>query len=118
VKRLFVSNSDYWSDISFDSAANQNKHKATMHLITYQAPDYVAKAMFDPNGMIKPYRVGYNKLVPFPPKIQSDVAPLSKGNTAISDQIKFIASQAHLPRATPSYGLLYNTNPKFQGSYH
>jgi hypothetical protein len=67
VKRLFVTNSDYWSDISFDnSAANQNKHKATMHLITYQAPDYVAKAMFDPNGMIKPYRVGYNKLVPFP----------------------------------------------------
>jgi hypothetical protein len=52
-----------------------------MHLKTYKAPDYVQNAMMDKNGLPKPYRIGYNKLIMHAPKTITSGA-LSKGKTS------------------------------------
>jgi hypothetical protein len=86
VKRLFVTRGAAWGSVDFDMV-NQTKHKITMRLKTYLAPDYIQKAMIDRNGLPKPYRLGHNRIYPLPPKTLSTVAALSKNNEAISDQV-------------------------------
>jgi hypothetical protein len=95
VKRLFVTRGTKWASIEFDSV-NQSKHIVTMHIKTYQAPDYVKIAMMDKNGMPKPYRLGYNRLFVQPPKKLTDAGPLSTGNDAISDQINLGSLPKHI----------------------
>ena len=95
IKRLFVKRGIKWSSIDFDSN-NQGKHIVTMHLKTYQAPDYVRAAMMDKNGMPKPYRLAYNRVIAQPPKKLTDVSALKTGNTAISDQISLGSLPKHI----------------------
>lgn len=62
VKQLFVTRSNFFSDISFNSAKS-SQHTTKLLMKIYKAPEYVTRAMCNPDGTVKPYRIGHSSVV-------------------------------------------------------